>query len=135
MTAKIGFILLAAVCCAGEQKSDQLLGRWKVSAIVNFSPVTAMNGATAEHLIGRSLILKPRAAQFAGRTCKATYEENRETALEFFQDYKLDLKTLNLPDPVRRFDGGCTEIFFVVPGKIIFTWKGYFLEATKDCLK
>jgi len=52
-------------------------------------------------------------------------------AAQFLQDYKLDPKTLNLPEPAIRFDLGCMDVFIRTPKEILFTWKGYFLSALK----
>jgi hypothetical protein len=123
--------LLAVACFAGEPKADQLYGRWKVVSVAGSSPITAMSGAAMAHLIGKFLVLSPRETRFAGRRCRSTYDVSNETAAEFAGDYKVDAKTLSLNEPLTRVDGGCTDIFVHAPDKIIFTWKGFFLDATK----
>ncbi|MGA7924589.1 MAG: hypothetical protein WCA20_01185 [Candidatus Sulfotelmatobacter sp.] len=135
MIARLAVALLAVACFASEQNPNQLYGRWKVTAVSGASPITAMSGAAAARLVGRFLILRPHKLQFAGQTCQPTYDRSQETSAEFVQDYKVDLKTLSLPEPVARFDAGCTAIFVREPDKIIFPWNGYFLEATKALVK
>lgn len=38
---------------------------------------------------------------------------------------------LGLPDSVIVIDARCTDIFIKSSGRLIFNWKGYFLEAVK----
>ena len=135
MIAKLIVSLLVFSCFANEQKPDQLYGHWKVIGVTGASPVTAMNGTAAARLIGRPLILTAPKVLFMREKCKPNYAVSKLSSAEFVQDYRVELKTLNLPDPVTRFDAGCMDIFVAASGKIIFTWKGYFLEAKKTFAK
>ena len=135
MIFRVALALVAVVCSAAAQQPHQLLGRWKVTAVGGASPVTAMSGVSAGRLVGRSLVLSPKKVQFAGQTCHPTYDKSQETSAEFVQEYRTDLATLKLPDPVTRFDAGCTDIFVRSPDQITFTWRGYFLEAAKTLEK
>ena len=131
ITLRFVLTLLFLASFASAQKPDQLYGRWEVMAVVASSPVTAMTGTAAGRLVGQFLVLAPRSVQFAKETCRPTYELFKETATEFLQNYKVDAKTLKLPDPVTRFDAYCTDVFILGPNDIVFTWKGYFLQAKK----
>jgi hypothetical protein len=131
MTPRLALAIIAVACSMAAQQSNPLYGRWKVTAVRGASPVTAMSGSAAGRLVGRFLILSPKKTQFAGQTCNPTYDNSQEGAPEFVQDYKIDLVTLKLPDPVTRFDAGCTDVFVLGPDNITFTWDGYFLDATK----
>jgi len=93
--------------------------------------VTAMSGSAASKLVGEYLVLESHKVRFAGTSCDATLQETSETSAEFFEEFKAELRPLNLPDPVKRLDGGCTEIFISASNKIVFSWKGYFLEAAR----
>jgi hypothetical protein len=117
---------------ASAQKPDQLLGRWKVTAVATACPVTAMSGSAAARLVGQPLTLTRHTVHFARQTCRPIYELSKETLAEVSQEYKIDAKALKLPDPVIRVDADCTEVFIREPGKILFTWNGYFLEATRS---
>lgn len=119
-------------CWANGQTAEQLFGRWRVTKWVNAGPVTAIN-VEPERLVGHLLILTPHAVRFAGQTChpQPAYSVSHETSAEFFEDSKVEAKTMNLPDPVTHFETGCTDIFIVKPNEVIFTWGGFFLQARK----
>ena len=129
--AGLALTLFSFACSANAQKADQLYGRWEIVTVAGSSTVTAMSGAEAGRLVGQFLVLTPRSVQFAAETCRPAYEVLKETSAKFFQNYKVDAKTLNLPDPVTRFDADCTDVFVLGPNGIVFTWKGYFLKAKK----
>lgn len=118
-------------CSANGQTAEQLFGRWRVTEVANAGPVTAISGADAERLVGHLLILTPHTVRFANTTCHPSYNVSQETSAEFFEDSKVEAKTMNLPDPVTHFEADCTDIFVVKPDEVIFTWKGLFLQARK----
>jgi len=129
--AVVSAVWLALACRGGESEGgpDQLYGRWKVTAVIDASPVTAMSGAAADRLIGQYLTIAPHRVQFNRQACPATLAVSK---ISIQQDFKIDAKGLDLPDPATRYDGGCTDIFMRgAGGAIVFTWKGYFLEAVK----
>ena len=130
-TVRLVLTLFFFACFASAQKPDQLYGRWEVRAVAASSPVTAMTGTAAGRLVGQFMVLTSDRVQFATETCHPTYELLKETAAEFLRNYKVDSKTLKLPDPVARFDGDCTDVFILGPNEIVFTWKGYFLQAKR----
>ncbi len=125
-------ILLAIACFAVAQRPEQLSGRWRVRAIATAGPVTALSGLQAARLVGQSISFTPHSLHFARQTCRPTYEASKESLAELSQGYKIDAKALKLPDPVTRLDGDCTEIFIRGPGRILFTWEGYFFEAVRS---
>ena len=127
--AQIALLTLATMY-AGDAP-EQLFGRWKVIRVADASPVTAISGVAASRLVGQYLVLNPGSVEFARQNCKAEYHATKESASDFRADYKIDAKSLKLPDPATRFDGGCTDIFPFDSTTILFTWKGFFLEASK----
>jgi hypothetical protein len=130
--AGVSAVWLALACYGGESVGapEQLYGRWKVTAVIDASPVTAMSGAAADRLIGQYLTVASHKVQFNRQACQATLAVSK---VSIQQDFKIDAKSLDLPDPATRYDGGCTDIFMRGPGgAIVFTWKGYFLEAVKQ---
>lgn len=129
--ARLLFAGFAFTCCANSQSPDQLYGRWKVTAVAGASPITAMSGAAADRLVGHLLVLTPHSLRFAKETCHPTYEVSQETSSQFPDDYKIDGKTLKLPDPAIRFSADCTDLFIRAPSEIVFYWDGFFLEAKK----
>jgi len=130
--AGLALTLSSFACSANAQKADQLYGRWEIVTVAGSSPVTAMSGAAAGRLVGQFLVLTPRSVQFASETCRPTYELLKETSAEFFQNYKVDAKTLNLPDPVTRFDADCTDVFVLGPNEIFFCLERLFPKGEES---
>jgi hypothetical protein len=131
---RLGVALLIAVSAGIAQKTDSLYGDWRVTAVAGAGPVTAISGGAAARLVGQVLLLKPNSLRFAGESCRPTYETTSESAADFAADYKTDLRSLKLPAPVTRFDADCTDLFISAPNRIVFTWKGFFLEASKAAI-
>ena len=113
------------------QKADSLFGSWTVRNVVAASDITAMSGSAAARLVGHSLVLNRTSLRFERQTCYPTWEVSKENTATISEDYRLSAKALKLPDPAVHFDGDCMDIFVRDPGTIVFTWEGYFLEATR----
>lgn len=128
--AAAGMVLLTVG--ANAQTAEQLYGTWRVNRVVNASPVVALSGGAASRLVGQILTLKPNQLQFARQTCQPSYRKSAESLAQITEDYELDAKSLDLPDPVSSFDGQCVQIFPRTQERILFTWKGYFLEAVRS---
>jgi hypothetical protein len=131
ITTGLALTLVNNACLADGQKTKAPYGDWKVTAVASAGPVTAMSGEAAALLVGKILVLKPKTLQFAGRICQPTYGVTEESADDFLEEYRVNLKELNLRQPVIRFEADCTDVFIRDANTILFTWKGYFLEAKK----
>jgi hypothetical protein len=114
-----------------EHEAGSLYGEWVVSGVAGASPVTALSGAEAEAMKGKTLHLNRSDLEFADQKCPATYARSEESATEFQEEYKVDAATLHLPVPVARINGGCADLYVLGPDRILFTWEGYFLEAER----
>lgn len=131
MLLSAAFATMLAACGTSAQ-SAPLLGSWAVTAVLDAAPVTAIDGAEANRLVGQQLVLSAADARFAGRTCPAKYESQQLTRDDFVREYTLDpAKTLKLPNPVRRVVAGCLDVLVRDPNTIVFTWEGFFLQAAK----
>lgn len=125
-------LLVFAAAGPAAPAPASMQGDWLVTSVAGASPVTAITGAVAARLVGTRLTISAHSLKFAGQTCQPGFKMTRETPSDFLSDYKTDAATLNLPDPIERLDGDCTEIFVLGPGELLFTWQGYFLRATKS---
>lgn len=114
-----------------QPSANPLLGFWQVSAVAGASPITAMDGASAARLVGQTVTFGEHNFHFSDQSCEASYERSKESSAEFIQNYSVDPATLHLSAPVTRIDGGCADIFVLGTDKILFTWQGYFLEASR----
>lgn len=124
-------LLVLFSCSMYGQTADFLYGHWRVTKVANAGPVTAIRGMEADRLIGHVLVLTPTTLRFANRTCQPTYNVSHETSTEFFENSGIEAKTVDLPDPATHFEADCTDIFVLSSDRILFTWKGVFLQARK----
>ncbi len=123
--------ILSITFGASAQTAEQLYGKWKVTKVVNASPVVALSGKAADRLNVKNHSLEPNHLRFARQTCQPSYRKSAESSAQITDDYELDSKSLGLPDPAISFDGDCMQIFTLTQEQILFTWKGYFLKAIK----
>jgi hypothetical protein len=128
----VKFALLIMIGFGNELNPGQLFGHWTITAIATASPVTAMSGEEAARLVGHTLIIAANKLQFDHENCRPTYEASKESLTQIAQDYNIDVKQLTLPDPVARYDGDCTELFVPNRDRIVFSWKGFFLDARRS---
>jgi hypothetical protein len=116
---------------SAAQSANWLYGEWTVKSIAGASPVTAMDGAAADAMKGKTIHMEEGKLRFADQDCPATFERSEESADQFQVDYKVDAATLHLPAPAVRFDGGCADIFVLGPERILLAWNGYFFKAER----
>ncbi len=131
---KFRAVLIAAwaiAACGAAAQPSELVGRWRVSAVLEASSITALDGAEAAKLVGQELVVSPAAVQFAGMSCKATFAKSQESARDMAADYGVNPKLLKLPDPATSYEAGCIDLFVRDAKTVVFTWKGYFFEASK----
>jgi hypothetical protein len=134
MTQRAAALLLGIVVFTAigvGQKPDSLFGTWTVKGVAGASDITAISGAAAVRLVGHSLVLTRKTVRFERHTCYPTWDVSKESTATISEDYRLSASRLNLPNPALHFDGDCTDIFVRDPETILFTWDGYFLEATR----
>lgn len=132
MTLGLAIVALAASVLNAQDVTPAIYGHWKVTRVVDSSPVTAMSTAQAKALVGGELTISPHSIRFNGKSCGSpSYEVTRQNAAEFLQDSKLDLKKLDLPDPVTRVDAECMYLFIRDANRIVFDREGFFYEAER----
>lgn len=135
--------LAAPVSIAGRDAGSAVLGRWTVTGTAGAQETTSLASDDVDKLIGTNFVVTPEAVQFSGEKCdKPAFKKARHNTAGFFRrEYKLDPRSMRLPDPVTEIAIDClapSPISFVyVRDKrhIVFFWRGFFLNAERRISK
>lgn len=131
--------LAAPASMAGTDAGSAVLGRWMVTGTAGAQETTSLSSDDVDKLVGTNFVVTPESVQFAGEKCdKPAFKQTRHNTAGFFRrEYKLDPRSMRLPDPVTEIAIDClapSPISFVyVRDKrhIVFYWRGFFLDAKK----
>jgi hypothetical protein len=122
---------------------SRLNGDWAIIRIAPGGPIVGMSDETATKLKGRILSVRDDVITFDSVSCRkprfsARLEHNPQ---QFFQDYYKSLIPLDLSNiQVRIVEIECDDkssfapLFLKDARRLVFNWKGFFLEATKVSL-
>lgn len=98
-----------------------------------------MSSDDADKLVGRNLLIAPDHVQFGADVCQHPrfITSHQRTRQLFRRDYRFEPKNIGLPDPVTQVKVQCDNLvdyFIYVKGKdaLLFYWKGFFLNATRQ---
>ncbi len=138
---RIGFYLAAGGLCilpvcvlADNLPGSDLVGRWRVVAVLDSAEITAIDDRQAEKLLGKTLEIRKGWLEFDGRVCKnPSYERTvEETERSFREKGHVSSVNMHLPDPVTAINAKCTDLFIKGQGKIVFHWKGFYFDAVRE---
>src|SRR6266700_6203852 len=100
------FLITVAACffatlvCA-QTVEQSLIGRWKVTAIMDFTPVFSFSDAQAKRLVGKYLTITPENIHFDKENCiKPKLTVTTKNTFEYFystEGYKMNPENLHLP--------------------------------------
>lgn len=123
-------VLLAAPASAqGVDKS--IIGKWKISKMLDSAEISALDDAQAEKLVGKVLNIHADKIQFAGTTCPdPNFEVERgETYQYFARRANASADNLGLPNPVTAIHVDCTYVYKKAPDRLVVLWQGVFFDA------
>lgn len=135
--------LIAPVSMAGRDAGSALIGRWKVTGTAGAQETTSLSSDDVDKLTGADFVVTPESVQFLDEKCdKPAFKQARHDTAGFFRrEYKLDPRSMRLPDPVTEIAIDCfapSPISFVYirdKRHIIFFWRGFFLNAEREISK
>ncbi|HEX8611754.1 MAG TPA: hypothetical protein VF800_10760 [Telluria sp.] len=124
---------------AGQDSGSALTGRWTVTGIAGAQETTSLSSDEADQLKGRDFVVTSASVHFADETCeKPTFIRTRHSTAVFFRrEYKLDPRSMRLPDSVTEIAIQChapSPINFVYlrdKRHMVLFWRGFFLNATR----
>lgn len=135
--------LTAPVSMAGRDAGSALIGRWTVTGTAGAQETTSLSSDDVDKLTGANFVVTPESVQFSDEKCdKPTFKQARHKTAGFFRrEYKLDPRSMRLPDPVTEIAIHClapSPISFVYirdKRHIVFFWRGFFLNAEREINK
>lgn len=116
-----------------EPNAD-IYGRWRLSKVLDFAAVTALDERQARALLGKPVLISKEAFVFNGRECKAPgYERTvEETARSLREKGHVSSIHMGLPDPVTVVRARCTVLYLKRPGVIVVHWDGVYFDAVRQ---
>lgn len=129
-------LLLGAGAPAFSQPTDarsDIVGKWKLSSVLDLIDITSRNEAEARSLLGHVLVIHADGAQLDDYKCAPPNFETRKVAPNLYvQEFAgIDARKLRLPDPVTVVDISCTQVFIKSRNRIVMFWDGWFFEARR----
>lgn len=140
-SAIIGVLVLcAATHAAGREVRASLIGHWKVTGAADAQETTSLSSDDVDKLAGTEIVFTPETVQFSNEVCaKPSFKLARQSTNGFFRrEYKMDPKSLRLPDVVTEVEVNCQApspisfFYFRDRRHIVFYWKGFFLNAERQ---
>lgn len=122
---------MPATCAA--QSNDDVLGRWRITKVLESSEVGALTDDGAARLVGKIVTIQPDKMTFAGEVCNdPDLERHYENTVRYIrEDDYAPAGKLGLPEVVTVINLGCTEAFIKGYDKIVILWKGFFFDAVR----
>lgn len=134
-TATIALVAIAASLPAhAQQPNDDILGRWRITKVLDSSEISALDDKEAAALVGKAFIVEPDKVSLAGEVCKEP-EFNRhyeDTVRYLREEAHASSWKLGLPEVVPIIDLSCAEALVKDSNKIVVYWKGFFFDAVKQ---
>jgi hypothetical protein len=116
------------------QPNDGILGRWRITKMLDASNVTALDDREAARLIGKIFIIEPDKVALDGEVCdEPEFERHYEDTVRYLrEEAHASSWKLGLPTTVTVVDLACTEVLIKGYNKVVLYWKGVFFDAVKQ---
>ena len=136
---RTGVTVLALICSstqllhAAEQQDTSVIGRWKLTAVLDSSDITSLDDQEAEALVGQIITIDRDKVQLGARVCDSpSFEITKAETNKFFRDQAhASAKKLGLPNPVTVIYVSCTEVYIKSRNRLVVHWKGFFFDAVR----
>lgn len=117
---------------AAEQ-NDDILGRWKLTKVLDSSQISALDDKEAARLVGKTLVIRKDKVSLAGESCEdPEFERHYEDTVRYLrEEAHASSGRLGLPSVVTVIDLACTEALLKGPDRLVLYWKGFFFDAVK----
>ena len=116
------------------QQNDDILGKWRITRMLDASNITALDDREAARLVGKLFIVEPEKVSLAGESCNAPdFERHYEDTVRYLrEEAHASAWKLGLPEVVTVVDLSCTEALIKGHDNIVVLWKGVFFDAIKQ---
>ncbi|QGZ42252.1 hypothetical protein IP92_03959 [Pseudoduganella flava] len=116
---------------AADAGNRDLLGKWRLTKVLDSSEISALDDREAARLVGETLVIAQDEISLAGETCKEPeFERHIEDTVRYLREEAHAASgKLVLPAFVEVVDLACTEVLRKNDTSIVLYWKGFFFEA------
>jgi hypothetical protein len=131
--------LSGSIGWAAQATESAMIGRWTVTGVADAQQTTSLPSDEVDKLMGTTLFVTSESVQFSSERCeRPTFKETHHNTPQFFRrEYKIDPRSLRLPNPVTEIAINCVEpspiefIYIKDKRHIVFYWRGFFLSAER----
>jgi hypothetical protein len=115
-----------------EGRDKSVIGKWKLTAVLDSSEISALDDAQAQKLVGQVLSIGADRIKLGKDTCDTpSFEATRaETDEYLYRHARATADNLGLPNPVTVVNLGCMDVY-QKPPKLVVHWQGVFFEAVR----
>ena len=133
---RIVLVLLLAAAPAFSQAADarsEIVGKWKISSVLDLIDMTSRTEEEARRLIGQVLVIRNEGARMDDYTCASPdFATSKVKPSLYIREFAgIDARKLRLPDPVTVVDISCTQVFIKSRNRLVLFWDGWFFEAVR----
>lgn len=123
-----------ALSAHAAQPNDDILGRWRITKVLDSSDIAALDGKEAAALVGKIFIVDPDKVSLAGEVCKEPdFNRHYEDTVRYLrEEAHASSWKLGLPEVVPIVDLSCAEALTKGYNKIVVYWKGFFFDAVRQ---
>lgn len=116
-----------------EGRDKSVIGKWKLTAVLDSSEISALDDAQAQKLVGQVLSIGADRVKLGKDVCDAPpFEATRaETDQYLYRHARATADNLGLPNPVTVVSLGCMDVY-QKPPKLVVHWQGVFFEAVRQ---
>jgi len=133
ITTVLALVALSMLPAQAVEPNDDILGRWKLTKVLDSSQISSLDDKGAARLVGKTLVIDKTKVSLAGETCDdPEFERHYEDTIRYLREEAHAASgRLGLPSTVTVIDLACTEALIKGHDRIVLYWKGFFFEAVK----
>jgi len=130
----LAIAMLPLIPAHAQTQDKSVIGRWRLTAVLDSAEISALDDAQANRLVGQMLSIKADRVQLGKRQCDspsfAVIVADTDDYLYRYANAIPD--NLGLPNPVTAVDLGCMEVYHKPPGGLVVLWQGVFFGAVRQ---
>jgi hypothetical protein len=118
---------------ANEYRDRSVIGQWKLSAVLDFAEISALDDKEAEQLLGKVLVIRRDKVSLGNRVCSAPafLAERVDPKVDLQEKAHASAARLHLPSPVTVVEVSCAYVYIKSRKRIVLAWDGVFFEAIR----
>lgn len=130
----IALALWSPLTLCAENPGQQVIGKWKLTSILDATHVASIDEKQARKLIGHVFVIGRDGTRFDKETCgRPDFESERVEPNLYLEraDPYVTASSLALPSPVTVVDLSCTSVFIKNKNRLVVFWNGFYFDAIR----